>query len=139
MSERAPKRQDAFCRLHVWLVAFLMPLLVRLIPLPSLLKLLTPPKRLCPYRGLEANSIVEAVGRRLAEPVNMRRRACLRRGLVLFHFLRLAALPAAIHFAVYPPGDAASRMHAHCWVTLDGKDLSDPPEEPYALMMVHGG
>jgi len=138
MSERNPEHQGTFLRLHVWLVAFFMPLLVRLIPLGALLRLLTPPKRLCPYRGLQASEIVRAVSRRLAEPVNMRRRACLRRGLVLFHFLRLAALPATIHFAVYPPGDPAGRMHGHCWVTLDGKDMSEPPEQPYARVMVHG-
>jgi len=125
-------------RLHVWLVASVLPLLVRLIPLPALLRLLTPPAIFRPYRGMSSQAIAEAVNSRLAKPVNMKRRACLRRGLTLFHFLKLAGLAATLHVAVYPPVNDPERMHAHCWVILDGKDISDPPEQPYATMMVHG-
>ena len=124
-------------RAHVWLLAGLTPLLVKVMPLKWLLGLLTPPGRFRPYRGLGADQIVEAVRRRLAAPKNMRRRACLREALMLFHFLRLAGEPAVMHFSVYAPGDD-SRMHAHCWVTVGDRAVSSPPGDPHATMLTRG-
>ena len=68
----------------------------------------------------------------------MRRRACLRKGLTLFHFLRLADKPAVMHFGVYPAASEQARMHAHCWVTIDGQAISDPPDQPHAALLRHG-
>jgi len=68
----------------------------------------------------------------------MVRRACLREGIVLFHFLRLGGHDAVMHFAVYPPSGDESPMHAHCWVTVGEQNISTPPEEPYRTIMVHG-
>jgi len=110
-------------RMHVRLLATIMPLLVRLLKLPALLRLLTPGRRL--YGGIDSLRVIAAVKRRLERPRNMRRRACLREGLMLFHFLRLAGYDAALHFSVYPPHDDV-RMHAHCWVSLDGRCVSTP-------------
>ncbi len=126
-------------RLHVGLLATMVPLLVRVAPLSRLIRLLTPPAWLRPYRNADECQIVAAVRRRLASPKNMRRRACLREGLVLYHFLRLAGEPAAIHVGVYPPSSDPGRMHAHCWVTLNGRAVSDPPKEAAATMLSHGG
>ena len=66
----------------------------------------------------------------------MRRRACLRQGLTLFHFLKLAGWPAVLRIGVFPPGRDRRRMHAHCWVTLNGVPLSPPPEQPVATLLV---
>jgi len=141
-------------KLHVWLVAFIVPLLVRVMSLKALLRLLTPAGRVCPYRALAVEQIVDVVNRRLARPVNMRRRACLRRALTLFHFLRLAGRPAVIHFGVYDPADEPidqpanepanepvneqSRMRGHCWVTLGHRTVDDPPGGPCTTVMKHG-
>jgi len=69
----------------------------------------------------------------------MRRRACLRQGLLLFHFLRLAGLPAVVHFGVFSPATDPRRLHGHCWVTLGGVCLSPPPEAPAAVLLSRGG
>ena len=124
---------------HVWLVATLIPLLVRVLPLRYLLRLLTPPARFRPYRDVDLDEVRRLVARRLAEPRNMRRRACLREGLTLFHFLRLGGKPAVLQFGVLPVPDAARRLHAHCWVTVDGQAASEPAAAPSATMLVHGG
>jgi len=121
-------------RVHVWLAAGVMPLLVRLLSLRALLRLLDPPRWLRPYAGLSDERIVAAVERRLRNPRNMRRRACLRKGLVLYHFLRLAARPAELRFAVYPRPDERGRMHGHCWVVLAGRCLMPPPDRPAAIL-----
>lgn len=122
-------------RTHVGSLAFLIPLLVRLLPLRWVLRAMTPPRWWRPYRGASPETISEAVRRRLARPRLMRRRACLREGLLLFHFLCLAGHEPELHFAVFPPEDPPRRVHAHCWVTMSGREWSSPPQEPFAEMM----
>ncbi|MGC9453530.1 MAG: lasso peptide biosynthesis B2 protein [Phycisphaerae bacterium] len=114
----------AFLRAHIWTLSGVVPLLVRLISLERLVRLLTP--RFRPYRSIPDSEMVELVRRRLRRPRNMKRRRCLRLGLTLYHFLRLSGREAVIRFAVYP-GLSNDRMHAHCWVTLGGLCVSEPP------------
>ncbi|MGD0349160.1 MAG: lasso peptide biosynthesis B2 protein [Verrucomicrobiota bacterium] len=120
---------------HIWLLATLIPLLVKILPLKRLLRLLTPPPRFKPYGGMPPEEISRLVAHRLRQPRNMRRRACLRHGLTLFHFLRLAGCPAVLHIGVFPPQSDSRRMHAHCWVTLNDVCLSPPPEQPVATLL----
>jgi len=117
---------------HVWVFAAVLPVLVRALSLRRLVRLLTPPGFLRPYAGIAADEIVRMVARRLARPRMMRRRPCLRQGLTLLHFLRLAGLAAELHVAVYPPSADRNRMHGHCWVSLDGRDLMPGPGAPAA-------
>ena len=122
-------------RAHIGSVALLVPLLVRVLPLRGVLWLMTPPRWWRPYRRVAPDAVCGAVRRRLARPRLMKRRACLREGLMLFHFLCLAGHEPELHFAVFPPAPAPRRVHAHCWVTLDGCECSAPPQEPSAEMM----
>ena len=132
------KATDRILRSHVWLVATLVPLLVRLLSLKTVLRLLTPPSYLRPYRGAEVDRIVTTVRRRLSSPVNMRRRYCLREGLVMFHFLCLAGKPAILQIGVYSPQIKGRRMRAHCWVTLGAACISSrPASEPLAVILRH--
>ena len=124
---------------HVWLTATLIPLLADVLTLKALLALLTPSGRLRPYRGYSADRIAEIVRRRLRNPRNMRRRACFRRGLTLFHFLHLAGIPAVLHFGAYAPPQPPGRMHAHCWITVQGKPMTDAPGAHAAVVLTHTG
>jgi len=117
---------------HVWVFATVLPALVWLLSLRRLVSLLTPSRVFRPYAGVAAEEIVSIVARRLAHPRVMRRRPCLRQGLTLLHFLSLAGLPAELHVAVYPPSTDPRRLHAHCWVSLDGRDLIPGPSVPSA-------
>jgi hypothetical protein len=119
----------------VWWVALVIPLLLRVFPLRWVLRLLAPPRWWRPYAGMAPGRIAEAVARRLARPRMMRRRACLREGLLLFHFLCLAGGEPTVHFAVFPPDEAPSPVHAHCWVTLGGRAWSEPPQGPSVELM----
>ena len=123
-------------RLHIALVTSLVPLLDRLLSLTSLLRLLTPAHPWALYRDLGPEPIVRALRRRLDKPIHMRRRACLRLGVTLYHFLRLAGLPAELRFGVYPSQAQHQRMHGHCWVLLDGRCLTDPPAEPVVQVLL---
>jgi hypothetical protein len=125
----------AVLRAHVWLLAFAVPVLVRVLPLRAVLWVMAPPRWWRPYRGVPPEAIAATVRRRLARPRQMKRRACLREGLLVFHFLCLAGHEPVIRFAVFPPQPAPRAVHAHCWVTLDGRPCSAPPEGPSAELM----
>ncbi len=122
-------------RSHVWLVATLVPLLVRLLPIRFLVRVMTPPRWMRLYRKVEPERMAAVVAHRLRRPRIMRRRACLRLGLVLYHFLKLAGQPAVLHFGVYPPSVDPKRLHGHCWVTVNDVCLSAPPDQPAAVVM----
>lgn len=122
-------------RAHIWMAACLVVPLVHALPLRWVLRALSPPRWWRPYRGVAPEEVSELVGRRLARPWHMKRRACLREGLVLFHFLCLAGHEPVLHFAVFPPEPRPRAMHAHCWVTLGGRACSAPPREPTAEVM----
>ena len=118
--------------------ASLIPLLVKVVPLRRLVALLTPPAWWRPYAGVPAEGIAGLTARRLRRPRVMRRRACLREGLTMFHFLRLAGLPATLYVGVYPPSADPSRLHGHCWVSLNGACVSAPPARPVGVLLRHG-
>ncbi|MHC4092643.1 MAG: lasso peptide biosynthesis B2 protein [Planctomycetota bacterium] len=122
-------------RAHVWASAFFVPLWVRLLPLTLVIRLYTPPAWLRPYCGLNAEQIHEVVRSRLRRPHLMRRRACLREGLLLHHFLLLAGRAPKLHFAVLASGQEEGRLHGHCWITVEGTPVSDPPDEPHAEVL----
>lgn len=128
--------EAAILRIHVALVALVIPDLSRRLPLERLLSLFTPGRSSRLYASLETEEIVQAVRRRLRHPWRMRGRPCLRLGLMLFHFLRLAGVPAVLNFCVYKEG--YGREQAHCWVTVAGRCIADPPEDEHVVILVHG-
>jgi len=134
----ASKKTPVTLKVHVWLMATIIPLFLKILPLEAILRLLTPRESFKAYEGVGRELIIETVNKRLQNPKNMKRRACLRKGLVLFHFLRLGGANAVLHFGVYAPSTQENRMHAHCWVTVDGTCVSAPPGEPAAEMLTHG-
>ena len=131
----SPPARLLILRGHVWLAAAIVPLLVRLLPIRLLVSVMTPPRWLHLYRRVPAERMAAVVAHRLRRPRVMRRRACLRQGLVLFHVLRLAGRPAVLHFGVYPPSVDPRRLHGHCWVTVNDVCLSAPPDQPAAVVM----
>lgn len=122
-------------RIHIRLYSLLVPMLVRL-PLGTLLAVNDPPGWWRPYGGAPLPMIQSMVERCLAEPRLMRRRKCLRQGLVLHHFLRLAGYGSQLHFGVYSREDSQGKLHGHCWVCLDGQAVSPPPGEDSATVHV---
>jgi len=123
---------------HVWIVAAAIPLLDKFLTLERMLRLLSPrrPSRL--YVGIPADGIAGIVRRRLRRPIHMRRRACLRLSLVMYHFVRLAGVEAVFHVAVFPPSIDPRRLHAHSWVTAGHACLCEPPEGHAAEVFTYG-
>jgi hypothetical protein len=123
---------------HVWFVATVIPLLDKFLTLERMLRRLTPrrPSRL--YEGTDPVLISRIVHRRLRSPFLMRRRACLRLSLVLYHFARLAGAEAVFHVAVFPPSTDPKRLHAHSWVTVGGACLCEAPKGRSAEIVHYG-
>lgn len=132
--------RGAILRVHVAVLALIIPDLRRWLPLERLLALFTPRRASGLYRGIDADEIVGAVQHRLRRPWRMRRRPCLRLGLLLFYFLRLAGVPAVLNFCVYKEtlGGTCGREQAHCWVTVAGRCVASPPEDEHVVILVHG-
>lgn len=123
-------------RLHVALLAVLIPDLSRIVSLRVLLRLFTPrrPGRL--YAGLSEQRITALIVRQLRNPWRMRGRRCLRVGLLTFYFLRLAGVSAELRFGVFTRG--GPRELAHCWVTFQGQCLTEPPRDAYVPILTWG-
>jgi hypothetical protein len=124
--------------LHIWLVATASPLLDRFLTLERMLGLLTARRSFGPYVGISPELIAAIVHRRLRKPIHMRRRACLRLSLVLYHFLRLSGAEAVFHVAVFPPSVDPKRLHAHGWVTVGGVCLCEPLKERAVEILTYG-
>jgi hypothetical protein len=123
---------------HVWIVAAAIPLLDKLLTPERMLRLLTPRRPFGPYVGQRPSLIAGMVHRRLRRPIHMRRRACLRLSLVLYHFLRLSGAEAIFHVAVFPPSVDPRRLHAHSWVTVGETCLCEPPQAHAAEILTYG-
>jgi hypothetical protein len=115
-------------RIHIRLVTLVIPLLDRMLPTPRLVRLLAKHDLWHPYRDIPADTIAKHVHTALRKPHWMKRRACYRLGLTMSHFLHLAGKPVVLHFAIAPPSCDAMRLHGHCWVTLDDRAITAPPE-----------
>jgi transglutaminase superfamily protein len=122
-------------RVHVALLALIVPPLATLLPLRKLLDLVTPKRSIAAYRNLSPSEFAAAATRRLRHPWVMRRRRCLREGLIVFHLLRLAGVPAALHFAVYRFDQ--HRSLAHCWVVVADACVTQPAPPSAALVLVY--
>jgi hypothetical protein len=131
----------AILRVHVGLLALVIPDLAKRLRIARLLALFTPRGPTALYAGFTTDEIVRVVERRLRRPWRMRRRPCLRRGLLLFYFLRLAGEPAVLHFCVYREtivNSSFGHEQAHCWVTIAGRCIASPPENEHVVILVHG-
>ena len=125
-------------RIHIWLLAAAIPVLIKLMPLKKLLRLMTPKAQCDLYKSITTEQIAEMVHHRLRRPRRMRNRSCLRKGLTLFYFLRLVGAPAKIRIAVHTPTAESKRIRAHCWVVLDGLAMTEPIKGPGATILTYG-
>src|ERR1051325_2355012 len=101
-------------RVHLWLSARLMPVLVGRRDFESVLKL-APLQSPAPYRDLPWTYIVHRVNRTGRRPWFMRDRSCLREGVPGSRSRRLAGPDPELRFAADPKSMPEPRLSAHCW------------------------
>jgi|GEM_PF-3161193 len=131
-----PKPHKAILRLHISLTAYLIPIMVHTLSLRSILFLLTPPRDWQPYRNISPEEIQDQIHERLSNPACMIRRACLREGMMLYHFLRLTGREAVLHIGVHPQ-QSKRRLRAHCWVSAADQLWSYRPGNALAEILAY--
>jgi hypothetical protein len=126
-------------RSNVWIAARLLPLFVRDSRLDRLLAMATPPRQLSAFSALDADIIAATAKRAARRPWVMRDRRCLREGLLAFHYLSLAGHRPLLHFAIEKASLTMPKPAAHCWVTVGGRILMNPPSATMIDMFAWDG
>lgn len=125
-------------RLQLRWMVWTLPRLVRRLPLTHLLADMLP-SAVEPAWQLPPARTVAAVQAALARPFRMRGRPCLREGLAAFHFLRRGGHAAVLHFGVDRNSTRKARIRGHCWVSLDGEILLNPPAPEFVELFAYSG
>jgi hypothetical protein len=126
-------------RSDLWVAARLMPMFTKRNDLEPLLLMATPAPGLRVYGDLTAPEIIDAVKASVARPWRMRGRRCFREGLLAFHYLTLAGHAPLLHFGVVPQSLSGKKPAAHCWISIDGKIMLNPPERPMHELFFYDG
>ena len=124
---------------NLWIAARLLPLFTKRRPLAEILQRATPPDGERAFADYSSDRIVAAVKAVVARPWRMRGRRCLREGLLAFRYLSLAGYRPKLHFGLVPRSAMTPRPRAHCWVTLDGNTVLNPPQEPMLVLFEYDG
>ena len=124
---------------RVFLIVTLLPLFLKFFPLPQLMRLLTPKGvRLCKDIDLDKykRKVVKFTDYILGLNFWMYKTTCLKRSLVLYHFLRKSGINVHICFGVRYKGqsslkEARKKLEGHAWLMYDGrvyleKDILQP-------------
>ena len=107
---------------EVFLLASLLPILLRLFSLPSIMRYLTPAKTEDNEVPWKIDLIVKAVNKILGAGFFIYHPTCLKKSLILYHFLKKAGMNVVIHFGVRKRDGA---LDGHSWITKKGKRIYD--------------
>lgn len=113
---RHPRELVLVARIILFILFF--PLSLRLFRIQDLVAKITPRGPATPRRQMDPARVAY-----LCEQSSARlerfgyRRSCLKRCLVIYHFLRAEGVPVTINFGALWEGDA---LKGHSWLTLDG-------------------
>lgn len=91
------------------------------------------------YLGMEPARILKRIKRRLRHPWLMRQQRCLREGLIAYRLLKRAGYRPALHFGIDRATIAKNQLGAHCWLTLNGEIVLNPPSAGYVEIYRLGG
>ena len=124
---------------NLWIAARALPFLVKKRPLDEILARATPAAGLRGYGDMSVTDIVEREKRVVSRPIRMGGRRCLREGLLAFHYLSLAGHRPVLHFGLLPQTITTSHPRAHCWITIGGAIVLNPPEQPMLELFTYDG
>jgi hypothetical protein len=124
---------------NLWIAARLLPFFTKNRPLDEILARATPDAGAHGYGELSASKIIQEVKRVVSRPMRMRGRRCLREGLLAFHYLLLAGHRPILHFGLLPQTIMTAHPRAHCWITIDGAIMLNPPEVPMIDLFAYDG
>jgi hypothetical protein len=110
--------------IQIFLLITILPFLIKLLSIPNLMKILTP-RDLRVYKNLDSektkDKVVKFTDYILSRNLWMYRTTCLKRSLVLYHFLRKLGMDIHICFGVrFPDGVSREKLEGHAWLLHKG-------------------
>ncbi len=102
-----------------------LPLLVKLLSLPRLMNVLTPGD-LRQHKNQDIEKVVKFTEYILSRNLWIYKTTCLKRSLILYHFLRKAGLNVYVCFGVrykdekLPDREAQKKLEGHAWLLYNG-------------------
>lgn len=124
-------------RCEMWVHARLLPFQLKRLSLEETLEFAEPCTGMLRYENLSPAYIARKVRGTTRRPWLMRDRPCLRQGLLTYRYLVHNGLKPTLHFGVDPDVLTATKVSAHCWVTLDGTTLIGASDIPYIEILTY--
>lgn len=113
--------RDLWLLLRVAALAAFLPVILRCVKLPRLLKMLESRSTSTPLETERIDKTVRFIEFVLHESRWGRKNWCLKRSLLLYHFLGEAGVPVEINFGI----QKAKSIVGHAWLTRDGEVILD--------------
>ena len=114
--------EDVTLFVQIFLLISILPLLIKFLSIQKLLKLLTP-KDVKSYQNQERakEMVVKYTDYILGRNYWMYKKICLKRSLILYHFLKKLGMNIRICFGVkLPDGKIKSKLEGHAWLVYQG-------------------
>jgi len=134
---------DVWLLLQVFSVITILPLMLRYYSITRLLQILTP-KRTLPVSSMQeeyTRKLVKYTDYILRRRVWVYRQNCLRRALVLYHFLRSAGIDVQILFGVrrniqHSHDGAGNHLDGHAWLVCQGQPFLELNDKVFDIYTV---
>lgn len=126
------RSRELWLLFRLTLAAAVLPLLVRFLSLPRLVRAFDPGPVPEAYPPIDPQPIVDLTDGLLRREIAMFRTNCVKRSLLLFYFLGKAGYPTVIFFGISRQGDD---LAGHCWLEHRGEPVAegDDPKEAFEI------
>ncbi|OGL38421.1 MAG: hypothetical protein A2042_00545 [Candidatus Schekmanbacteria bacterium GWA2_38_11] len=104
----------------IGLLVIALPVMTKVFTLPKLMKVLTPGKRKETFAQDEIDHIIKITDLILNQRFFIFHPTCLKKSLVLYHFLNKHGLKVVMNFGV-KKDKKSDKLDGHGWLTLDDK------------------
>ncbi len=111
-----------------WLVVFTV--LIKVLPLPRALEIISVPVRKTPSKADERD-LAMAIDTLLQADVLIFRPSCWKRAVILHRYLALAGIESRINFGMRKDSDGG--MSGHAWLERSGQPILEPSPPQYSV------
>jgi hypothetical protein len=121
--------QEVWLFTQIFLLVTALPIMLRLLSLPKLMNLITPQDMTC-HKDMDLDRLKDKVAKFtdyvLSQNFWIYKHSCLKRSLVLYHFLRRLGIKVHICFGVkynqsFPEKGVNKKIEGHSWLVYKGK------------------
>lgn len=125
--------EEIWLFIQIFLLAIVLPFLLKFLSLPRVMKMLAPRSlKVCPNMDMR-DKIVKYTDYILRHNLWIDKNTCLKRSLVLYHFLRKSRINVHICFGVkynkLSDNEAKEKLEGHAWLLYRGNIFLERNEE----------